>query len=90
MDLQTRKEQIIMHLAERHTPFQLFSKDEFLDMVEKNIQPFRRLMSFIDVQRWRSKQSSRSLMRKCRWKVNTTPLKALKRELKVSIVWYAR
>lgn len=46
MDLQTRKEQIIMHLAERHTPFQLFSKDEFLDMVEKNIQPFRRLMSF--------------------------------------------
>lgn len=46
MDLQTKKEQIIMHLAERHTSFRLFSKDEFLDMVEKNIQPFRRTMSF--------------------------------------------
>lgn len=46
MDLQTKKEKIIMHLAEKHAPFHFFSKDEFLDMVDKNIQPFRRLMSF--------------------------------------------
>lgn len=46
MDLQMKAEQIFMHIAERHTPFQFFSKDEFLDMIEKNIQPFQRTMSF--------------------------------------------
>lgn len=46
MDLQDKTERIIMHIAEKHAPFRLFGKNEFLDMVEKNIQPFRRLMSF--------------------------------------------
>ena len=46
MDFQARTEQIMKHIAERHTAFQIFSKDEFLNMVEKNIQPFRRTMSF--------------------------------------------
>lgn len=46
MDIQSRKERIIRYLAEKHSPFNLFTKNEFLNMLSKDITPFKRLMAF--------------------------------------------
>lgn len=40
------KDKIIQHVVEKTQSFPLFGREEFLDMVEKNTQPYRQLMAF--------------------------------------------
>lgn len=40
------RDKLIQHVVERTQAFPLFGREEFLDMVEKNTQPYRQLMAF--------------------------------------------